>query len=196
MSKGNEMSKKERREAQRREEQRRNAARKKARLTRTVIIVALISVVAVVSLILIFKPKSESGENGGSSNGLGGTSDGVSNSSDGIDYDLASLDGLMKYSAFINIVNDPYLYESKTLRIDGINDPYYLSEADKWYQFLRIEGDVCCAEYMMFRTKDDSYPDDFPQGEAPLTVTGVLRNYHDTELGNLMWYLEVIEFSW
>lgn len=114
-------------------------------------------------------------------------------SADGVDVDLTVLSSTMVYSEVYNMLyNDPAHYLGKTVKArgefsiyqlvtDGVLQPDPVS-----YACIISDAAACCAEGMEFVLKGDlTYPDDYPELGAEITVIGEFQPYEEN---GVTWY--------
>ncbi len=114
-------------------------------------------------------------------------------SADGVEVDLTVLSSTMVYSEVYNMLyNDPAHYLGKTVKArgefsiyqlvtDGVLQPDPVS-----YACIISDAAACCAEGMEFVLKGDlTYPDDYPELGAEITVIGEFQSYEEN---GMTWY--------
>ena len=114
-------------------------------------------------------------------------------SADGVDVDLTVLSSTMVYSEVYNMLyNDPAHYLGKTVKArgefsiyqlvtDGVLQPDPVS-----YACIISDATACCAEGMEFVLEGDyTYPDDYPELGAEITVIGEFQSYEEN---GVTWY--------
>ena len=114
-------------------------------------------------------------------------------SSNGVDVDLTVLSSTMVYSEVYNMLyNDPAHYLGKTVKArggfsiyqlvtDGVLQPDPVS-----YACIISDAAACCAEGMEFVLEGDyTYPDDYPELGAEITVIGEFQSYEEN---GMTWY--------
>lgn len=107
---------------------------------------------------------------------------------DGI-VDLTQLSSTMVYAEVYNMMMTPEAYIGKTIKMNGL---YYASnnpELEIYYHFVIIEdATACCAQGLEFILNGEhTYPDDYPEDETPVEVTGVWGSYEED--GNTYYYI-------
>lgn len=114
-------------------------------------------------------------------------------SADGVDVDLTVLSSTMVYSEVYNMLyNDPAHYLGKTVKArgefsiyqlvtDGVLQPDPVS-----YACIISDAAACCAEGMEFVLEGDlTYPEDYPELGAEITVIGEFQSYEEN---GMTWY--------
>ena len=114
-------------------------------------------------------------------------------SADGAEVDLTVLSSTMVYSEVYNMLyNDPAHYLGKTVKArgefsfyqlvtDGVLQPDPVS-----YACIISDAAACCAEGMEFVLEGDyTYPDDYPELGAEITVIGEFQSYEEN---GMTWY--------
>lgn len=100
-------------------------------------------------------------------------------SADGIDVDLTKLISTMVYSEVYNMLYTPDDYIGKTVKMNGAF-AYYEDPETKEQYFACIIADAmaCCSQGLDFIPTDEyTYPDDYPELNAEITVTGTFEIY-------------------
>ncbi|MDR2733242.1 MAG: hypothetical protein LBC99_01210 [Spirochaetota bacterium] len=110
-----------------------------------------------------------------------------------IDVDLTVLSATMVYAEVYNIMTQPNEYMGKTIRMSG---PYYASYPDKDHQYHHYviieDASACCKQGLEFiRAGDHDYPNDYPENETKIEVTGVFNSYE--KYGQNRYYVMVDE---
>ena len=114
-------------------------------------------------------------------------------SSNGVDVDLTMLSSTMVYSEVYNMLyNDPAHYLGKTVKARGTFSIYQLvtdgvlQPDPVSYACIISDAAACCAEGMEFVLKGDlTYPDDYPELGAEITVIGEFQSYEEN---GMTWY--------
>ena len=110
-----------------------------------------------------------------------------------VDVDLTVLSSTMVYSEVYNMLyNDPAHYLGKTVKArgefsiyqlvtDGVLQPDPVS-----YACIISDAAACCADGMEFVLEGDyTYPDDYPELGAEITVIGEFQSYEEN---GMTWY--------
>ena len=108
-------------------------------------------------------------------------------SADGAEVDLTALSSTMVYAEVYNMLyNDPESYLGKTVRARGEFSIYQLvvdgvlQPAPTAYACIIADATACCAEGMEFVSEGDlTYPDDYPELGAEITVVGEFQAYEE-----------------
>ena len=105
--------------------------------------------------------------------------------------DLTELSGTMLYSELTNILYyDPDSYLGKTIKMTGRFGVYEqldengspIPDAPVQVACVVMDATACCAQGLEFVCKDDkTYPDDYPERGADITVTGEFQSYQDAD---------------
>ena len=114
-------------------------------------------------------------------------------SADGVDVDLTVLSSTMVYSEVYNMLYyDQESYYGKTVKADGVFAIYQMvvdgvTQPDPVaYACIIADATACCAEGMEFVLEGDlSYPDDYPELGAEITVIGEFQPYEEN---GMTWY--------
>ncbi len=101
---------------------------------------------------------------------------------DGVDYDLTSMGSDMVYVTVYQFMVNPEDYIGKTVRIKGDYYASWYEPSEQYYQYCIIQdATACCAQGMEFVWGDGShhYPDEYPEENAEIIVTGTFGTYYD-----------------
>lgn len=118
------------------------------------------------------EPKESSKSNGGDT---------------GVDVDLTVLSSTMVYGEVFNIVMYPESYVGKTIKTRGLYYADYYEPTEHYYHFVIIQdATACCAQGLEFIWFGEHiYPDDYPENEAEIEITGVWESYEEE---GQIWY--------
>lgn len=106
-----------------------------------------------------------------------------------IDYDLTSMGSDMVYATVYQLMVDPTDYIGKTFRIQGNYYASYYEETNQYYHCCIIQdAAACCSQGLEFVWDDGShvYPDEYPEDNIEIVVTGIFETY--TEEGDTNLY--------
>ena len=101
-----------------------------------------------------------------------------------VDLDLSAMSGNVVYAEVFNIMMSPDDYVGKSIRMSGsfaierdlVNDKVYTS-------CIIQDATACCAQGIEFDwAGEHTYPDDYPELDSEIEVTGVFERY-ETETG-------------
>ena len=98
-----------------------------------------------------------------------------------VDLDLTVLSSTMVYSEVYNITVAPEEYIGKIVRMKGEFATQVDPQSGKRYFACIIkDATACCAQGIEFVPSENySYPEDFPEDGAEVTVTGEFRTYDE-----------------
>ena len=110
-----------------------------------------------------------------------------------VDVDLTVLSSTMVYSEVYNMLyNDPAHYLGKTVKARGTFSIYQLvtdgvlQPDPVSYACIISDATACCAEGMEFVPEGDlTYPEDYPELGAEITVIGEFQSYEEN---GMTWY--------
>ena len=110
-----------------------------------------------------------------------------------VDVDLTVLSSTMVYSEVYNMLYFyPEGYYGKTVKANGIFAIYQMvvdgvtQPAPVAYACIIADATACCAEGMEFVLEGDyTYPDDYPELGAEITVIGEFQSYEEN---GMTWY--------
>ena len=110
-----------------------------------------------------------------------------------VDVDLTVLSSTMVYSEVYNMLYyDQESYYGKTVKANGIFAIYQMvvdgvtQPAPVAYACIIADATACCAEGMEFVLEGDyTYPDDYPELGAEITVIGEFQSYEEN---GMIWY--------
>lgn len=103
----------------------------------------------------------------------------ITGTSSGIDVDLTALSSTMVYSEVYNMTVYPDEYLGKTVKMRG---NFVYAKGDDRYYFACIIADAtaCCSQGIEFVLADErKFPDEYPDVDAEITVTGVFDTYFE-----------------
>ena len=132
---------------------------------------------------------SESTDNGSGSDNAGSTGSEGSGSGTGsgasaqIDVDLTTLSATMVYTEVYNMMYTPYDYVGKNIKMKGLCSVYHDDVTDKYYYACIImDATACCAQGIEFELNSDyKFPDDYPESNDEICVTGTFDTYYEGE---------------
>lgn len=106
-----------------------------------------------------------------------------SKADNGIDIDLTTMSSTMVYSQVSDIMYKPEKYIGQTIKIKGTFAVYEDKETgNRYYSVLISDATACCQNGMEFVPEEDLiYPDDFPEPNTEITVTGTINTYNEGE---------------
>lgn len=100
----------------------------------------------------------------------------------GVDYDLTSMGSDMVYVTVYQFMVNPEDYTGKTVRMKGTYYATWYEPAAQYYHYCIIQdATACCAQGMEFVWEDGSHsdPDEYPEENAEIVVTGTFEAYYD-----------------
>ena len=115
-------------------------------------------------------------------------------SSNGVDVDLTVLSSTMVYSEVYNMLYFyPEDYYGKTVKMTGqfnvyqwVDESGVVADMPVAYACIISDATACCAEGMEFVLEGDyTYPDDYPELGAEITVIGEFQSYEEN---GMTWY--------
>ena len=98
-----------------------------------------------------------------------------------IDVDLTKMSATMVYSEVLNMNQTPLNYLGKTVRMEGA---FSVVEANnnRYFACIIKDATACCAQGIEFTwAGSHSYPDDYPEENEDITVTGTFSTYKEGE---------------
>lgn len=121
-------------------------------------------------------------------------SDDESNSEEEIDIDLTQMSSDMVYATVYQLMVDPYTYQGRCIRIKGNYYATWYEPTAKYYHYAIIQdATACCAQGMEFIWGDGghTYPDEYPEENQEIIVTGIFDVY--TEEGDENLYCRLLD---
>lgn len=109
--------------------------------------------------------------------GASGTSSSAAQKTDGVDVDLTVMNSTMVYSEVQNMMQHPDDYMGKIVKMKG---PFNVTETEdnRYYACIIKDAAACCSTGIEFVwTGDHTYPDDYPEVDQEVTVTGAFNVY-------------------
>lgn len=103
------------------------------------------------------------------------------NTTNDIDIDLTVMSSTMVYSEVYNIVTTPDDYIGKTIKMKGNFSTYYdEATGNRYFACLIADATACCSQGIEFTLNDSyTYPDDYPEENAEITVIGTFGIYYE-----------------
>ncbi len=108
-------------------------------------------------------------------------------SDDAVEVDLTELNSLLVYAEVCNILSLPDSYLGKVIKMRGQFTYYEDPDTKKQYFSCTVSDETaCCFQGLEFiLTGSPTYPDDYPQDGAEITVIGVFQSYEEN---GIPWY--------
>lgn len=106
---------------------------------------------------------------------------GFSAENDGYDVDLTILNGTMVYAQVYDIISHPENYNGKSIRMHG-PFAYFIGDTTgkEYFAVLINDATACCAQGIEFVLAGDyHYPDDYPEINDEITVSGICDVYEE-----------------
>ena len=96
---------------------------------------------------------------------------------DKIDVDLTAMSSTMIYSEVLNMTQTPADYLGKTVRMKGTFSAAEVN-GQRYFACLIKDATACCSQGIEFVwAGEHSYPSDYPEENAEITVTGTFTTY-------------------
>ena len=123
--------------------------------------------------------------------GISGARGGLSNADKNVDIDLTMLSSTIVYAEVNSIMTTPDDYIGKTIKMKGPYNASFYDATNLYYHYVIVEdAAACCVQGLEFKWKGEHlYPEDYPQEDSKIEVTGVFSSYE--ELGKTYYYLAV-----
>ena len=104
-----------------------------------------------------------------------------SQSASNLDVDLTTLSSTMVYSEVYNMMYEPDRYVGKRIKMDGQFAVYEDSNTGAVYTACIImDATACCSQGLEFvLAGEKTYPDDYPELDSEITVTGTFQLYDE-----------------
>lgn len=98
-----------------------------------------------------------------------------------VDVDLTKLSSTMVFSEVYNMMVSPEQYMGKTVKADGIFQVYQDPDTKKnYYAVVIADATACCQQGLEFIWNGDhAYPEDYPEEESEIEITGVFQSYQE-----------------
>lgn len=100
-----------------------------------------------------------------------------------VDIDLTQMSSTIVFSEVYNMMMTPEDYQGKVIKMKG----QFLTDLDtannkRYYACLILDATACCAQGLGFVPKDGYlYPEDFPEPDGEITVTGTFDYFWENE---------------
>lgn len=103
---------------------------------------------------------------------------------EGVDVDLTLLSGTMLYSQVSYMMQKPDEFRGKVVRLPGnFSIAYNQDQTKQYFGCLISDQSACCALGVEFEPPETySYPDDYPELNAEITVQGTFDTYTEDGL--------------
>ena len=98
---------------------------------------------------------------------------------EGVDVDLTKMSSTMVYSEVLNMQQHPDEYTDKIVRMKG---PFNVTELDdnRYFACVIKDAAACCSTGIEFVwAGEHSYPEDYPEVNTEITVTGTFNVYSE-----------------
>ena len=104
-----------------------------------------------------------------------------SQSASNLDVDLTTLSSTMVYSEVYNMMYEPDRYVGKRIKMDGQFAVYEDPNTGAVYTACIImDATACCSQGLEFvLAGEKTYPDDYPELDSEITVTGTFQLYDE-----------------
>jgi hypothetical protein len=98
-----------------------------------------------------------------------------------VDLDLTQLSSVMVYSEVFNIMQNPWDYLGKTMKMGGPYYSYYDETTESSYHFVIIEDALACCQQGIEFLWQGGRPaaEDYPEDGAIIEITGYLEIYQE-----------------
>lgn len=97
-------------------------------------------------------------------------------------YDLTAMGSEMVYAMVYQFMMNPQDYIGETIKMQGTYYSVWYEPTQKYYHYCIIQDALaCCAQGMEFIWEDGShsYPDEYPENETEVVVTGEFETYQE-----------------
>ncbi|ADL02784.1 conserved hypothetical protein [[Clostridium] saccharolyticum WM1] len=110
-----------------------------------------------------------------------------------VDIDLSKLSSTMVFSEVYYMMTSPEQYMGKSVKAEGTFQVYQDPGTKKnYYAVVIADATACCQQGLEFIWNGEhTYPDDYPEQESEIEITGVFQSYQ--EEGSTYYYLLVDE---
>lgn len=98
-----------------------------------------------------------------------------------VDVDLTKLSSTMVFSEVYNMMVSPDQYMGKTVKAEGVFQVFQDPDTKKnYYAVVIADATACCQQGLEFIWNGDhAYPDDYPEEESEIEITGVFQSYQE-----------------
>lgn len=96
--------------------------------------------------------------------------------------DLTDLSKDMVYAMVYQMMVDPDRFKGKEVKMKGLFTVYYDEETELNYFTVLIEDALACCTYgieFIWEDGNRTYPDDYPEVDSVITVTGTVETYFE-----------------
>lgn len=100
-----------------------------------------------------------------------------------VDIDLTQMSSTMVFAEVYNITTAPEDYQGKVIKMKGqLLSDFDTENNKRYYACLILDATACCAQGLGFVPKDGYvYPEDFPEIDGEITVTGTFDYFYENE---------------
>lgn len=104
--------------------------------------------------------------------------------------DLTALSSTMVYAEVFNMMMEPERYIGRTIKMKGLYYASYYDVTRKYYHYVIItDAAACCVQGLEFVwLGEHTYPDDYPEDDTEIEVTGVFKSYDEENI--TFYYIE------
>lgn len=106
----------------------------------------------------------------------------VTSRTEEVAYDLTAMGSEMVYAMVYQFMMNPQDYIGETIKMQGTYYSVWYEPTQKYYHYCIIQDALaCCSQGMEFIWEDGShsYPDEYPENETEVVVTGVFETYQE-----------------
>lgn len=98
-----------------------------------------------------------------------------------VDIDLTKLSSTMVFSEVYNMMVSPEQYMGKMVKAEGSFQVYQDPDTKKnYYAVVIADATACCQQGLEFIWNGEhAYPDDYPEQESEIEITGVFQSYQE-----------------
>lgn len=99
------------------------------------------------------------------------------------DWDFTKMSQTVAYAQIISMMQEKEPYVGKTVRIRGIYMPSYFPPTKQTYQYVAVmDATQCCQQGLEFIWSGEHvYPDDYPEKESTIEISGVFDIYEELD---------------
>ena len=106
-----------------------------------------------------------------------------------IDVDLTEFSKTMMIAMIDSIYTTPDEYIGKTIKMGGKYSSVYYSDINQRFHYVLFSDEESCCSYGFIFEYDGAYPDDYPEEDADIAVSGIFGS--GEALGQKYHYLAV-----
>ena len=104
----------------------------------------------------------------------------TNNSNEDDILDLTSFGDVMVYGIIVDMLTDPEDYVGRTVKVNGLYEPFFSEDTERYHHFVKIVGSAtCCPQFLEFKWNEGNTPDDYPETGTEIEMVGIFGTYNE-----------------